>query len=344
VKTLLKAENLTLKFGGLVAVNNVSFEVQKGEILSIIGPNGAGKTSLFNLISGLYHPTSGRIFFEDKELVQVCPLIKKFQWFILSLVLAFIFTVLVNAQELWKAVISDLYIFRADFSYLQSLEATVNYFLELHYSWTLMPFTASLIVSLAAAYQFERSARIGPVVAARAGIARTFQNLRLMPSTSVLENVKVACRSSRPPGVVSAMLSLAIANKYEQLIEDQALESLRVLELAEFSSNQAGDLPYGLQRRVEIARAIAAHPKLIILDEPAAGLNPSESRELLVVIKKIAQTGMTVLLIEHDMSVVMEVSDRIVVLHYGSKIAEGTPQEIRNNPEVTKAYLGTDHE
>ena len=338
--SLLEVKNISLRFGGLVAVDRVSFGLIKGEVLSIIGPNGAGKTSLFNLVSGLYAPTEGSVFFEGKKLEKTATMPELLQSFFVSLLLSAVFVLLINAQELWSAAVTSLYAYKQEFSYLQGFNAAIELLGSLDFSWTLYPFLAAFALCIAATFSFISAARICPLVAARAGISRTFQNLRLMADSSVIENVKVACRKRYAPGILSAAFNAPKARSYEAAVERTAFESLKMLDLEHIAHREAASLPYGTLRRVEIARALASNPKVLMLDEPAAGLNPSESQDLLELIKKIAQSGVTVLLIEHDMSVVMNVSDRIIVLHHGKKIAEGTPSEVQANPEVTKAYLG----
>ena len=189
--------------------------------------------------------------------------------------------------------------------------------------------------------KFRKAAECTPVVAARAGLARTFQNLRLMGSATVAENIRSVVKGESRPGLLASMFKLPSFLRYEKFVNSEVQNVLDQLELSEYANRRADCLAYGLQRRVEIARALATKPKVLLLDEPAAGLNPSESQRLLELVKEISSSGITVLLIEHDMSVVMALSDRIIVLHHGEKIAEGTPDEVRRNPEVIKAYLGS---
>lgn len=252
---VLEIENLTLKFGGLTALDDVSFDIKEGEILGLIGPNGAGKTTCFNAITGVYRPTSGAIRFHGRSLA-----------------------------GLRKHQITKL------------------------------------------------------------GIARTFQNIRLFPTMTALENVLVGADAQHRTGMASALFRLPRHRREEDEGHDKAMELLRFMGIGKRADELAANLSYGNQRRLEIARAMATGPKLICLDEPAAGFNPAEKVELMNLIRKVRDRGYTVLLIEHDMKLVMGVTDRIVVLEFGRKIAEGTPAEIRDNPAVIAAYLGVDEE
>ncbi|WP_281280327.1 ABC transporter ATP-binding protein [Nocardioides eburneiflavus] len=252
---ILDIDKLTLKFGGLTALDDVSFHINEGEILGLIGPNGAGKTTCFNAITGVYRPTSGTISFQGESLAGR----KRFQ-------------------------------------------------------------------------------------IAQAGIARTFQNIRLFPTMTALENVLVGADAQHTTGMFSALFRLPKHRREEAEGHDLAMQLLRFMGLATKADELAANLSYGDQRRLEIARAMATKPKLICLDEPAAGFNPQEKRVLMDLIRKVRDQGFTVLLIEHDMRLVMGVTDRIVVLEFGKKIAEGAPAEIRDNPAVIAAYLGVEEE
>ena len=249
---LLEVKGITKTFGGLVAVENVEFNVNEGEIVSIIGPNGAGKTTIFNMLTGVYHVNGGKILFDGREIQNKQP------------------------RDIVKA-----------------------------------------------------------------GIARTFQNIRLFPTMRVIENVLVGEHINIGYNFLDLLFKTKKYREEEKAAHQRAIDLLVSLDLGDQIDNYAKNLPYGMQRKLEIARAIATKARLIILDEPAAGMNPQESEELKEFIRKLRDKGQTILLIEHDMSVVMDISDRIYVIDHGRKIAEGLPKEIAVNKRVITAYLGS---
>jgi len=274
MKNILRLENVTMQFGGVVAVNNLSMEVNEGEIVSLIGPNGAGKTTVFNVITGVYEATNGKIDFEDKVLIANYP----------------------------KGKMKKLYAGENKGKYSVSVVKTPDRITKL-------------------------------------GIARTFQNIRLFKSMTVLENVLVAMHMRRTSNLFTATFMLN--KKEEAAFIEEALELLKKVGLYELRDELATSLPYGKQRHLEIARALATKPTLLLLDEPAAGMNPQETEELTAFIHSIRKTfGLTILLIEHHMNLVMDISDRIYVIDFGKLIADGTPDEIQFNQKVIDAYLG----
>jgi branched-chain amino acid transport system ATP-binding protein len=254
-KALLEVDDVTIRFGGVAALDSVSFDIKEGEILGLIGPNGAGKTTCFNVMTGVYQPTSGTVRFDGQPLTGL----KRF---------------------------------------------TIT----------------------------------------KLGIARTFQNIRLFRAMTALENVMVGADANSKVGVLNALFRTPLHRRTEAESEREAYELLEFVGVGGRAEELAENLSYGDQRRLEIARAMATKPKLLCLDEPAAGFNPAEKQRLMELIRKVRDQGYTVLLIEHDMRLVMGVTDRIVVLEFGRKIAEGTPAEIRDNPAVIAAYLGVDED
>ena len=252
-ENVLEINNLGISFGGLKAVENVSFKIKKGELLGLIGPNGAGKTTLFNMLSGVYTPTSGEIILDGQK---------------------------VNG--------------------------------------------------------------ISPDKLSKLGVARTFQNIRLFDNLTVLDNVKLAMNQYMEYGVLTGMFRLTSYWKEENEATKRAKDILRLFDLEKYFMAIAGSLPYGAQRKLEIARAMATRPKVLLLDEPAAGMNESETKDLMDSIRIIREnTGVSILLIEHDMNLVLGITDRLIVLNYGEILAEGNPREVISNKEVVRAYLGS---
>ena len=263
-----------MQFGGVVAVNNFSMEEYEGEIVAIIGPNGAGKTTAFNVITGVYAPTNGRVSFNGDIVIENFP----------------------------HGKMKKAYLGENDGKYTKVLEPTPDKLTAL-------------------------------------GMARTFQNIRLWKSQTVFTNVLIAKHMRKTSNIFTATFRLNHAEEKKQ--REETDELLKILGLYEVRNELCTSLPYGLQRRLEIARALATNPSLLLLDEPAAGMNPQETAELTDFIRRIRdEFHLTVFMIEHHMDLVMDISDRIYVLNFGALIAQGTPEEIQNNPEVISAYLG----
>ena len=305
MKNVLKVENVTMQFGGVVAVDNLTMEVNEGEIVALIGPNGAGKTTAFNVITGVYAPTNGRVCFNEKCIVRNHPTGK------MKKIYRGEDPAMYTAQLAPEEALED----EALKAWKQAQKERDEYAFSDH---ILAP-TPDKITAL--------------------GMARTFQNIRLWKSQTVFDNVLIAKHCRSPTHVFSATFRLN--RKEEAAQREHVAELLNTVGLYDVKDELATSLPYGKQRRLEIARALAAEPKLLLLDEPAAGMNPQETDELTAFIGEIRDKfDLTVFLIEHHMNLVMGISDRIYVLDFGKLIAEGTPAEIQNNQRVIDAYLG----
>ena len=275
---VLELKSITMQFGGVVAVDNLSMHIDRGEIVALIGPNGAGKTTAFNCVTGVYKPTNGQVWYENQLIVSNHP----------------------------QGKMKSLYAGKDAGIFKETVEPTPDRITKL-------------------------------------GLARTFQNIRLFKTQTVFENVLIATHLHRTSNLFSASLHLNF--KEEKRLRAFALEMLEVVGLQDLRDELAVSLPYGKQRRLEIARALATRPRLLLLDEPAAGMNPQESDDLARFIQGIKkQFDLSVFLIEHHMDLVMDISDRVYVIDFGRMIASGTPAEVQDNPDVITAYLGVDEE
>lgn len=338
--TVLEVDRVTMRFGGIVANEAVSFTVREGEIFAIIGPNGAGKTTLFNAITGIYQPTEGHVRFQGRPVRRIFTAGVMARSLLVGAATAFGVTAALHVSTLWEQTIGANMIYGQGFpwasgaaSFWQALRGTLD-----GRGW-IVPLVG-FVFGIAAHLVLWFNARRTPDLISRAGIARTFQNIRLFGDMTLLENVLVGMHARLSTGFFTNMLRLPRYFGERRRSTEKAMELLRFVGLDARASEPAKSLPYGSQRRLEIARALASRPKVLLLDEPAAGMNPTETVELMDLIRRIRGSQVTVVLIEHHMRVVMGVSDRIVVLNFGKRIAEGTPEHIRNDPLCIEAYLG----
>ncbi len=338
----LAVESVTVRFGGVTATDSVSFEVASGQIYAVIGPNGAGKTTLFNAVTGVHPPDEGSVRFWGHAARLDFTWRVAVQALMIGLGTAIGFVVALNAQEFWQAAVIDVYEYGTEFNWGKGLGALADAVTQLP-AWNgLIPALIGVVVGAGTSLLLWHRARGASDVVARFGVARTFQNIRLFGEMSLIENVLVGMDHRLRVGFWAALLRLPQHRADERWARHESMELLRFVGLDQLAERAASSLSYGHRRRLEIARALASGPRILLLDEPAAGMNPSELGGLMDLIRRIRDHGLTVVLIEHHMKLVMGISDSIAVLQYGKRIAAGTPEVVRADPRCVEAYLGTD--